>query len=178
VVIGELWLLAPLPLLYCWRPAGSSHAFIDDAAHLPRPTPQLPFVVLKASMDISVGLPATVGIARSFEFDQHARHMCHLVETCFAPIAKVVSLRGADMCTTHPSAFVFCFACCLIGVLLPCHLTYWYELHCRAVWVESRMLVGSHRRLLPAVQPWTVMMYVAASVSLTWVLCSIWALQQ
>jgi hypothetical protein len=176
--VGGRWDAGTLPLLYCWRPAGSSHAFIDDAAHLPRLSPQLPFVVLKASMDISVGVPAVVQAARSLSLDQHARHLCHLVETCFAPIAKVVSLRGTNMCTTHPNEFVSSFLFILGGVLLPCHLTYWYELHYRALWIESRMLVGSHRRLLPAVQPVAVMMYVAASVSLTWVLCSIWALQQ
>jgi hypothetical protein len=136
-------------------------------------------VVLKAVIDLGIGLPVKFkGAWRAMGLDQQAGQLCRALEVGLAPVAKAVSLPGPSVCTVRPIEFVFCFLYCLVGVLLPCHLTYWYELNCRALWLEAKMLGGGRQRLVPAVQRGGVVLNVLASLALTWVLCSIWAMYQ
>ena len=104
---------------------------------------------LKIGIELGIGLPAQFkGGWRALEFDREAGQLCRALEFALAPVAKAVSLPGPSVCTVRPTEFVFCFMFCLVAVLLPCHLTYWYELHCRALWLEAKMLGGGRRRLV------------------------------
>ena len=137
------------------------------------------FVLAKAALDLVAVLPAFVAVAKSAQVEGLARTACSHIELWFAPIARLASLSpDSSMCAAHATEFVFSFTAVLIGVVLPLHLSFWYELSCKAEFLESQLVPGGGLKLLPAVRPGVVLIYVVASLTMAWALCSIWSLRQ
>ena len=143
---------------------------------------QVFFVILNACIYLTLGVPEWIAMCKRYGLAKHAQELCVKAESGFLIIARLMSPPPHNsICGAHAMDFVLSFVFMVIGVLVPLHLTYWYELRCKARYVQARIMPpGAPRRLVlpPPAHPAEVAVYVLASLVLCWALCSVWAIWQ
>jgi hypothetical protein len=132
------------------------------------------FVAVRLAVEIVAGMPHYLEVMRdSAMLMQQARQVCLRLEQSVGLLASVQPVDlvdGSETCRRHAPQFIVAFCNLVIAVLLPLQLTYWYERHAKAAYVEAAVLRGLRPglRLEPAVRPAAVAVYAIAWLAAAW----------
>lgn len=142
-----------------WRSLLTSAFLVPVMAMLNTMNHPLPFfwqtaaVGIKLSLDLVYILPrAAVRRLRLQGHGDRAHSACVVLDNTVGLLANVLppephtNLSAA--CGQHSLEFILTFTCVVISVLLPLHLTFWYERRCKAVFLRTQR----RRRSSPAVK--------------------------
>lgn len=150
---------------------------------------QLSFVLTRTALDLAITLPDAAVMIKQLGFVDKAQTTCHALDNTVGLLVNVVPphpVTGDSLaCGPYKTEFALAFCYVSIAILLPLHLTYWYERHCKAAFLvaqrqhqdfaDDSLQQPAPKVVLSAVTPTTRFACVLVSVMAAWWLCILYA---
>jgi hypothetical protein len=103
---------------------------------------QLPFVLTRMILDLSITLPEAAIMIKQLGFVDKAQSTCHVLDNTVGLLSNVVpphpSTGDSLACGPYKTEFALAFCYVSISILLPLHLTYWYERQCKTAFLIAQ----------------------------------------
>jgi hypothetical protein len=131
-----------------WRSLLSSALLVPVMSMLNTINHPLPFywqtaaVCIKLSMDLVYIVPRTAVRLRLQGHGDRAHSACVVLDNTVGLLANVLPpephTNHSAACGQRSLEFILSFTCVVISVLLPLHLTFWYERRCKSAFLRSQ----------------------------------------